>query len=124
MKFKWVAIITITLTVIGCGTKARIQETYVQMDQRYTGEVTTFKSFDEVGRSYQKVAALEITSFQHPDKLDKNKMMASLKSKAGEVGAQGVVVIDEGYTVERIKIEAGLSTFYTNYIKCVAIAYE
>jgi len=124
MRIKWIALFAISLIMIGCGPKARIQKTYIQVDKKNTGEVTIFNSFDEVGRSYKKVAELKVSDHHSPDNINRNKMIESLKSKARKVNAQGIVIVDEGHLVDRVKVEAHYQDFYTFFIKSVAIVYE
>jgi hypothetical protein len=124
LRIKWITLIAISLIMIGCAVKTRIQETYIQVDQKNTGEVNIFNSFDEVGRSYIKVAALKVTTHQYPNNIDRNKMIESLKSKARKVGAEGIVIIEERSLVERVRIEGSWSNYYTNFIKSIAIVYE
>jgi hypothetical protein len=124
LRIKWITLIAISLIMIGCAVKTRIQETYIQVDQKNTGEVNIFNSFDEVGRSYIKVAALKVTTHQSPNYIDRNKMIESLKSKARKVGAEGIVIIEERSLVERVRIEGSWSNYYTNFIKSIAIVYE
>jgi len=124
MRIKWLVIIAISLIMIGCGPQTRIQKTYIQMDHENAGEVIIFNSFDEVGRSYIKVAALEVTTHKPPNNTERNKMIESLNSKARKVGAEGIVIIDEGRHVSRILFEGRYRDFYTFFIKGIAIVYE
>lgn len=124
MKSIWITFVILSLIMIGCGPQARIQKTYIQVDKKNTGEVTIFNSFDEVGRSYKKVAELKVNDHHHPDNINRNKMIKSLKSKARKVNAEGFVIIDEGHLVDRVRIEGNWTNFYTSFIKGVAIVYE
>lgn len=124
MRIKWIILFAISLILIGCEPKARIQKTYIQVDKKNTGEVTIFNSFDEVGRSYKKVAELKVNDHQSSDNINRNKMIESLKSKARKLNAEGLVIIDEGHAVDRVKIEAHYEDFHTFFIKGVAIVYE
>lgn len=124
MKSMWITFVIFSFMMIGCGPQTRIQKTYVQMDQEYAGEEVVFNSFDEVGRSYIKVAALEVITHKSPNNADRNKMIESLKSKARKVGAEGIVIIDEGRQVSRIRFEGHWTNFYTFFIKGIAIVYE
>ena len=124
MKIKWITSFVILLSMIGCGPQARIQKTYIEVDKKNTGEVTIFNSFDEVGRSYKKVAELKVKSHHPPNNMDRNKMIEALKSKARKVGAEGIVIIDKGRLIDRVRIEDSWTDFYTFFIKGVAIVYE
>jgi hypothetical protein len=110
--------------MIGCGPRAHIKKTYIQVDKKYTGEVTIFNSFDEINKSYQKVAELQINDHRPPDNIDRNKMIESLKSTVRKLNAEGLVIINEGRIVDRVRIESSWTNFYTSFIKGVAIVYE
>jgi hypothetical protein len=110
--------------MVGCAPQARIQKTYIQVDQKITGEVAIFNSFDEVGRSYKKVAELKVTDHRPPNNKNRNRMIESLKSRARKVGAEGIVIIDEGHFSESARLP-GMpdSKLYTSSIKGIAIVY-
>ena len=124
MRIKWIILFAISLIMIGCGPQAHIKKTYIQVDKKFTGEVTIFNSFDEINRSYKKVAELQINDHRPPDNIDRNKMIESLKSKVRKVNAEGLVIINEGHLVDRVRIERNWTNFYTFFIKGVAIIYE
>ena len=124
MRIKWITLFAISLIMIGCGPKARIQKTYIQVDKKNTGEMTIFNSFDEVGRPYKKVAELKVDDHHSPDNVNRNKMIESLKSKARKVNAEGFVIIDEGRLVDRVRIEGSWTNFHTFFIKGIAIVYD
>ena len=117
MRIKWIILVAILFIMIGCAPQAHIQKS--------TGEVDIFNSFDEVKRSYKKVAELKVTDHRPPNNKIRSKMIESLKSKAHKVGAEGIVIIDEGHFTE----SAGLpgmsdSKLDTSFIKGIAIVYE
>jgi hypothetical protein len=124
MRIKWITLFSISLIMIGCGPQAHIQKTYMQVDHKYTGEVTLLNSFDEVGKAYKKVADLKADDHRRPNNIDRNKMIESLKSKARKVNAEGLVIIDEGHLVDRVRTIGSWTNFYTFFIKGVAIVYE
>ena len=116
MRIKWIVIVALSFIMAGCAQQARIQKN--------TGEVDIFNSFDEVGKSYKKVAELKVKNHRPPNNKNRSKMIKSLKSKARKVGAEGVVIIDEGRLIERIRIEGSWTDFYTFFIKGIGIVYE
>ena len=124
MKSICVIFIILLFMTTGCGPKTRIQKTYINAEQVKTGTVDAFNSFDEVGRSYVKVAELKVSTHKSPNNKGRNKMIESLKSKARKVGAEGIVIIDEGRLVDRVRIESRWTNFYTFFIKGIAIVYE
>ena len=124
MGIKWIAIISISLILSGCGPQVRIQKTHIRVDQKKTGEVTIFNSFDEVGKPYKKVAELKVNDHRLPKNVERNKMIEALKSKARKLNADSVVIIDEKHIVDRIRLEGSWTNFYTFFIKAVAIVYE
>jgi hypothetical protein len=110
--------------MIGCGPQARIQKTYIQVNKKNTGEVTIFNSFDEIGRPYKKLAELKVKDHHSPNNTDKNKMMEALKSKSRKIGAEGIVIIDKGHLIDRVRLEGSWTVLHTFYIKGVAFVYE
>jgi hypothetical protein len=58
MRIKWIVLVAISFIMVGCAPQASIQKN--------TSEVDIFNSFDEVGRSYKKVAELKVTSHRPP----------------------------------------------------------
>jgi hypothetical protein len=52
-------------------------------------------------------------------------MIESLKNKARKIGADCIVIVEEGKTVERIPMPAGdgMMNMYTIFIECTAIVY-
>ena len=60
MKIRWITLIAISLIMVGCAPKTQIQKIHIQMDHQNPGKVDIFNSFDEVGRSYKKVAELKV----------------------------------------------------------------
>ena len=111
--------------MIGCAPKTQIQKIHIQVDHQNTGEVDIFNSFDEVGRSYKKVAELKVKDHRPPNNKSRSKMIESLKSKAHKVGAEGIVIIDEGHFVENARLPGVPdSKLYTSFIKGIAIVYE
>lgn len=117
MRIKWIVLVVISFILVGCAPQARIQKDTVEMD--------IFNSFDEIGRSYKKVAELKVTDHRPPSNKTRSKMIESLKSKAHKVGAEGIVIIDEGHFVESSGLP-GLpdSKLDTSFIKGIAIVYE
>ena len=117
MRIKWIVLVAISFIMVGCAPQARIQKN--------TGEVDIFNSFDEVGRSYKKIAELKVKDHRPPNNKSRSKMIESLKSKAHKVGADGIVIIDEGHFVENARLPGVPdSKLYTSFIKGVAIVYE
>jgi len=126
MKSRWIATGIISLIIIGCGPPTRIQKTYIQVDQQKTGEVDIFSSFDEVGMSYKEVAELKVTDSRRKKKQDRNQMIESLKAKARKMGADGIVIIEEGDSVEKWRDPMGSGEIIEApyiFIKCIAIIY-
>jgi uncharacterized protein YbjQ (UPF0145 family) len=123
MRTKWIVLVAISFIMVGCAPQARIQKTYIQVDQKITGEVAIFNSFDAVGRSYIKVAVLKVTDHRPSNNKNRNKMIESLKSKARKVGAEGIVIIDEGHFAERVRMAGSTDKLYTSIIKGIAIVY-
>ncbi|MBT8370631.1 MAG: hypothetical protein KJO34_06690 [Deltaproteobacteria bacterium] len=117
MRIKWVVLVAISFIMVGCAPQSYIQKN--------TGEVDIFNSFDEVGKSYKKVAELKVKSHRPPNAKNRNKMIQSLRSKTNKVGAEGIVIIDEGHFFERARLP-GMpgSTLDTSFIKGIAIVYE
>jgi hypothetical protein len=118
MRIKWIVIVAMFFIMAGCAPQAHIQKN--------TGDVDIFNSFDEVGKSYQKVAELKVKNHRPPNSKNRTKMIESLKSKARKVGAEGVVIIDEGHFVEKSVGLPGLpdSKLHTSFIKGIGIVYE
>jgi uncharacterized protein YbjQ (UPF0145 family) len=125
MKSFWIVLGIISFIMIGCGSPIRVQETYIRVDQQKVGPVDVFNSFDDVGVSYKKVAELKITDHRPPTKENRDDMIESLKTKARKIGADCIVIVEEGKTVERIPMPAGdgMMDMYTIFIECTAIVY-
>ena len=117
MWIKRIVLVALSVFMIGCAPQAGIQKN--------TGEMDLFYSFDEVGRSYKKVAELKVTDHRPPNNKIRSKMIESLKSKAHKAGAEGIVIIDEGHFVESARLP-GMpdSKLDTSFIKGIAIVYE
>jgi hypothetical protein len=126
MKRLWILFTMLSFMFIGCGPSARIQKTYIQMDQQKTGPIEVFNSFDEVGRPYKKVAELEVVDEREPDKI-RDRMIESLKTKARKMGADCIVIVEEGTDISTTPNPfggGGVITFYGFFIKCTAITFE
>ena len=117
MRIKWIVLVAISFIMVACTPQASVQ--------KYSGQVDIFNSFDEVGKSYKKVAELKVTDHRPPNDKIRNKMIESLKSKAQKVGAEGVVITEEGHFLESANLP-GMpdSKLDTIFIKGIAIVYE
>jgi len=126
MRIKWIAVITISLIMIGCTPKTQIQKIHIQVDHQNTGEVDIFNSFDEVGVSYKKLAELMVTDTRPLNDKSRNRMIESLKSRARELGAEGIVLIKEGesVTVESMPAGGGPTNVYHSFMNGIALEYE
>ena len=126
MKSIWIAFVILMFMMIGCGPQTRIQKTYIHVEQAKTGAVDVFSSFDEVGRSYKKVAELKVIEQRPPDKKTTDAMIESLKTKTRKLGADGIVIVNEGNYIEKVNAGpdgGGVQIFYNHYIICTAIVY-
>ena len=110
MRIKWIALIAISLIMIGCPPKTQIQKIRIRVDHQNSGEVDIFNSFDEVGVSYKKLAELMVTDTRPLNSKNRNRMIESLKSTARELGAEGIVIIKEGEWVATESVPAGGGT--------------
>ena len=126
MRIKWIALIAISLIMIGCTPKTQIQKIHIQVDHQNRGEVDIFNSFDEVGVSYKKLADLMVTDTRPLNNKSRNRMIESLKSKARELGAEGIVLIKEGesVTVGSLPAGGGPTNVYHCFMKGIALEYE
>ena len=126
MRIKWIALIAISLIMIGCTPKTQIQKTHIQVDHQNTGEVDIFNSFDEVGVSYKKLADLSVTDTRPLNNKSRKRMIESLKSKARELGAEGIVLIKEGesVTVESLPASGGTTNVYHSFMNGIALEYD
>jgi hypothetical protein len=125
MKIKWSALIAISLIMMGCAPKTQIQKIHLRVDHQNTGEVDIFNSFDEVGISYKKVAELKVSDTRPLNNKNRNRMIESLKSVARELGAEGIVIIEEKetFTMENIPAGGGSTKVYNIFIKGIALDY-
>jgi hypothetical protein len=125
MRIKWITLIAISLIMIGCAPHTQIQKIHIQVDHQNTGEVDIFNSFDEVGRSYKKVAELKVTDNRPLNNKNRNRMIESLKSAARELGAEGIVIIKEGesVTTESLPASGGTTNVYHIFINGIALVY-
>ena len=127
MKRIWIALALLSLMIIGCGPSAHIQKTYIQMNQQKTGPIEVFNSSEEVGTSYKKLAELEVTNPRANSKKIRDQLIESLKTKARELGADAIVIVEEGTSTSTMPNPFGGKrewTFYGFFIKCTAIVYE
>ena len=126
MRIKWIALIAISLIMIGCTPKTQIQKTHIQVDHQNTGEVDIFNSFDEVGVSYKKLADLSVTDTRPLNNKSRKRMIESLKSKARELGAEGIVLIKEGESVteESLPASGGTTNVYHSFMNGIALEYD
>jgi len=126
MRINWVALIAISLVMIGCAPKTQIQKINIQVDHQNKGEVDIFKSFDEVGISYKKLAELIVTDTRPLNDKSRNRMIESLKSTARKLGAEGIVIIKEGesVTVESMPAGGGPTNVYHSFMNGIALDYE
>lgn len=126
MRTKLIVLIAISLLMIGCAPPTQIQKIHIRLDQQNTGDVDVFNSFDEVGRSYKKVAEIESTDSRPLNTKNRNRLIESLKSMAGELGAQGIVIVKEGESVTTMSMPAGggPTDVYSIFMDAVAIVYE
>ena len=126
MRIKWIILIAILLIMIGCAPKTQIQKIHIQVDHQNTGEVDIFNSFDEVRVSYKKLAELMVTDTRPLNNKTRNRMIESLKSTAREMGAEGIVIIEEGesVTVESIPAGGGPTNVYHSFMNGIALEYE
>ena len=123
----WIVLVAISIIMIGCLTPVRTEKTYIRVNQQKTGPVDVFSSFDEVGTSYKKLAELKITNQRPPNKNIRDKMIESLKTKARKLGADGIVIVEEGKSIDRISDPLGgreKMDLYFIFIKCTAIVYS
>ena len=95
MRIKWITLIAISFIMVGCAPKTQIQKIYMQVDHQNPGEVDIFNSFDELGRSFKKVADLKVTDNCRLNNKNRNRMIESLKSTTRELGAEGIVIIKD-----------------------------
>jgi len=126
MRIKWIILVTISIIMIGCLTPVRTEKTYIRVNQQKTGPVDVFGSFDEVGTSYKKLAELKINNQRPPNKNIRDKMIQSLKTKARKLGADGIVIVEEGKSIDTIPDPlggGGTIDLYFIFIKCTAIVY-
>ncbi len=126
MKIKWIALIAISLIMIGCLPKTEIQKIHIQMGHQNSGEVDIFNSFDEVGVSYKKLADLMVTDTRPLNNKSRNRMIESLKSTARELGAEGIVIIKEWESVTTGTLPAGggATNVYHSFMNGIALEYE
>ena len=112
--------------MIGCTPKTQIQKIHIQVDHQNTGEVDIFNSFDEVGVSYKKLADLTVTDTRPLNNKSRKRMIESLKSKARELGAEGIVLIKEGESVteESLPAGGGPTNVYHCFMNGIALEYE
>lgn len=99
MRIIWIILIVLSFIVIGCGPSVQVKKTYVQVNQQTTGPVDIFSSFDAVGKSYKNVAELEVNDKRNSKNRNRNQMIESLKTKTSKVGADGIVITEEGESV-------------------------
>ena len=126
MRIKWIALIAISLIMIGCPPKTEIQKIHIRVDHQNSGEVDIFNSFDEVGVSYKKLAELMVTDTRPLNNKSRNRMIESLKSTARKLGAEGIVLIKEGesVTVESVPASGGTTNVYYSFMNGIALEYE
>ena len=126
MRIKWITLIAISLIMVGCAPKTQIQKINIQLDHQNPGEVDIFNSFDELGRSFKKVADLKVTDNCRLNNKNRNRMIESLKSTARELGAEGIVIIKEGEwtTTESIPASGGSTKVFHVFMNGIAFVYE
>ncbi len=123
----WIALVAISIIMIGCLTPVRTEKTYIRVNQQKTGPVDVFSSFDEVGTSYKKVAELKVSAQRQHGKNIRDEMIASLKTKARRLGADCIVIVEEGESIDRIPDPlggAGTVDLVGIFIKSTAIVYD
>ena len=122
----WIVLVAILIIMVGCLTPVRTEKTYIHVNQQKKGPVDVFSSFGEVGTSYKKLAELKIANQCPPNKNIRDKMIESLKTKARKLGADGIVIVEEGKTIDRIPYPLGGSEkmdLCFVFIKCTVIVY-
>lgn len=127
MKRMWIAFALLSFMILGCGPSAHIKKTYIQVNQQKTGPIEVFNSFDEVGTPYKKVAELKVVDQREPSKKIRGGMIESLKIKARKLGADCIVIVEEGTSISTTPNPFGGEgefTFYGFFIKCTAIVFE
>ena len=127
MKRMWIAAVLLSFMILGCGPSAHIQKGYIQIDQQKTGPIEVFTSFDDVGKPHKKVAELKVADQREPSKKVRDRMIESLKAKAGKLGADCIVIVEEGTSISTTPNPfggEGVITFYGYFIKSTAIVFE
>jgi len=127
MKRIWIVFALFSFMILGCGPSAHIQKTYIMVNQQKTGPIEVFNSFDEVERPYKKVAELKVVDQREPSDKIRERMIESLKKKALKLGADGIVLVDEGTSITTMPNPFGGKgewTFYGFFIKSTTIVYD
>jgi hypothetical protein len=118
------AIIVLSVWVVSCSPRIGVQRLDSIERAPNSGSINVYQSAEEVGRPHKRIAVLSVTN-QRRVRADRGDFTESLFDKAGQLGADGVIIVEQRWTTQRNSDGmGGYFDFQVLHIVAEAIVYE
>jgi hypothetical protein len=118
------AIIVLGVWVVSCSPRIGVQRLDSIERAPNSGSIHVYQSAEEVGRPHKRIAVLSVTN-QRRMRADRGDFTESLFDKARQLGADGVIIVERRWTIQRNSDGmGGYFDFPVLHIVAEAIVYE